>query len=400
MKMGTPGFSGKRLEEARLGKSMTLTTLAELIDVSKTTISKYEKNLSSPRPEIMERISDLLDKPLSYFTTQERNYTGSSVFFRSLSSSTKMDRQMANTKLLWILDIIQYLESFIELPKVDFPSINIENPLSISDDKIEEIAKACRKYWGLEDDPVIHLVNALQNKGCIISRWETDSKALDAFSWVVNDRPIIILTSNKESAVRSRFDAAHELGHLLLHKKINITPSQLKLIETQADRFAAAFLLPERQFIKDVSKHGAKIDTFWMLKDKWKVSIAAMIMRSQQIGLINESQKRNLFIYLSKKGWRKKEPLDDRIEIEKPTYLEDAIRILVENDIQSKDSFKNNTRLSEKDITKLTGLPEFFFSDSSSKIKILPKFNKKQPISKNKKEGKIIPIRRKNDLSG
>ena len=134
------------------------------------------------------------------------------------------------------------------------------------------------------------------------------------------------------------------------------------------------------------------LQIFWIWAESYHFPTQILFIRVK-------NQKRNLFIYLSKKGWRKKEPLDDRIEIEKPTYLEDAIRILVENEIQSKDSVKNNTRLSEKDITKLTGLPEFFFSDSTSKIKILPKFNKNQTQSKNKKEGKVIPIRRENNFS-
>jgi len=50
-----------------------------------------------------------------------------------------------------------------------------------------------------------------------------------------------VLASDKGDAAVSRFDAAHELGHLIMHH--DAEPGDLYM-ERQADAFAAAFLMP------------------------------------------------------------------------------------------------------------------------------------------------------------
>jgi hypothetical protein len=55
---------------------------------------------------------------------------------------------------------------------------------------------------------------------------------------------VIILFADKGKKDRSRFDAAHELGHLVMHGP-STPEEQLKEVERQAHQFAAAFLTPE-----------------------------------------------------------------------------------------------------------------------------------------------------------
>ena len=64
------------------------------------------------------------------------------------------------------------------------------------------------------------------------------------------------MASEKEAGIRIRFDAAHELAHLVLHRWIEqaelADPKTLKRIEAEADRFAGAFLLPRKSFPKRI----------------------------------------------------------------------------------------------------------------------------------------------------
>lgn len=79
---------------------------------------------------------------------------------------------------------------------------------------------------------------------------------IDVYSlWTNSDRPFIILGNMKRSSVRRNFDIAHELGHLLLHYKVeftNLDTKEHKNIENEANLFAGAFLLPKKSFLQDM----------------------------------------------------------------------------------------------------------------------------------------------------
>lgn len=396
MKIGTPGFNGNRLAEARKSLMLTKTALAEMIDVSKASIGQYEKGIQNPRPEIFEKLTSTLNKPKNFFLSDNRNIDFGSTFFRSLSSTTKSEREMAKVKLLWISDIVTFLEKYIEFPKLDIPDFSISNPFSLSTADIEDLAEKCRAHWNLDHKPVSNIVALLESKGFIVTRWETSSKALDAFNSNVKDggRPYVVLSADKTSSARSRLDASHEIGHSVLHKDINLSVKNHKEAEKQAFYFAGAFLLPEREFAKDIAKFGTNLESFWTIKEKWKVSIAAMIYRCKHLNLISDDQEKRLYISISKRGWRKKEPLDDRIKIEKPYFLAESIKMLVDNNILSKREIVDSIMLSSSDIVKLTGLPRYYFNDDNSKVKTLPILKKREYKSPNKKRGKVLSISR------
>ncbi len=48
-------------------------------------------------------------------------------------------------------------------------------------------------------------------------KWKLRLKKIDAFSVWYDAKPYIFLSSDKGSNVRTRFDMAHELGHLIMH---------------------------------------------------------------------------------------------------------------------------------------------------------------------------------------
>lgn len=113
--------------------------------------------------------------------------------------------------------------------------------------------------------------------------------------------------ADKASAVRQRFDAAHELAHVLLHrsvenKRLN-TAADNKIIEDQAHYFANALLLPADQFVNEV--WAPTLDAMIALKDRWKVSVGAMIKRCEALELVDRDQAQRLWINYNRRGWRK-----------------------------------------------------------------------------------------------
>src|SRR5688572_4245418 len=101
MTVGTPGFQGARLVEAREARRLTGIALADLVPITRAAISTYEKGTATPSPEVFSRICDALRLPPHFFTRGPREKEMSSVFYRSLSSATKSARVRAERRFAW-----------------------------------------------------------------------------------------------------------------------------------------------------------------------------------------------------------------------------------------------------------------------------------------------------------
>jgi Zn-dependent peptidase ImmA (M78 family) len=231
-------------------------------------------------------------------------------------------------------DIVAMIQQYVKMPPVQLPEFDLPaDPAQISTAMIEELATETRRFWGLKDGPISNVVWLLENRGCIVARIALHSSTLDAFSEYdpSTKRLFVVLSSDKGSAARSRFDAAHELAHLVLHR--HIEPGMLtrkesfNLIEEQAHCFAGALLLPRGTFGREC--YANTLDSFRSMKERWRVSIASMIMRASQLKIISRDQLRNLMINMGRRKWRTREPLDDVLEPEMPRFLKRCFEILV-----------------------------------------------------------------------
>lgn len=83
--------------------------------------------------------------------------------------------------------------------------------------------------------------------------------------------------------------------------------SATKEIEAEANRFDSAFLMPKSTMLK-YTPRGFSLRDAVTIKKRWKVSVAAFIYRSHDIGLLTDWQYHNLFKQLSSAGWRADEP--------------------------------------------------------------------------------------------
>jgi Zn-dependent peptidase ImmA (M78 family) len=177
----------------------------------------------------------------------------------------------------------------------------------------------------------------------------------------------VSLGTDKGTAVRWRFDAAHELGHLILHNRLDRNllskPEQFKKIEAQAHRFAAAFLLPVGPFSKDL--YGLGLDSLRAIKPKWKVSIGMMIKRARHAELISDDAERRMWISYNRRKWRTNEPYDDNLEVEEPRVLRRAFELLLDKGEQTPDDVVARLALSPTDVETLSGLPRGFLSEHS-----------------------------------
>ena len=348
-----------RLREGRMAKGYTITELAEAVGVTRQAISQFELGHNTPSGEVFAKIVEKLELPLAYFSNPiENNDPSGIIFFRSLMSTTKRSRDMLSVRSRWLENIYSYLQEFINFPKLNIPDIAVTDFLE--PDEIERIALHVRREWGLGMGPISNLILLLEKQGFIVAKANFGDIKTDACSQWIGERPFIFLGSDKESAVRSRLDAAHELGHILLHMWLdNVQFSDIKFhkkIEHEANYFAAAFLLPKDFFADEVMS--TSLEFFKTLKKRWKVSIAAMIYRCKDLGIISENQYTYLFRQIGKLKYRKREPFDDELIPESPSMLKKAMCMLIDNKVQTPGDILDALKLNPREIEQLCNLAE------------------------------------------
>jgi Zn-dependent peptidase ImmA (M78 family)/DNA-binding XRE family transcriptional regulator len=376
MRIGTPGFSGQRLREAREARGLPVISLSELANVSAQAIYQYESGRRSPSPDVLEKIALAVNLPPAFFLLPERPETGVPLFYRSMSTATKGARNRAEHRLRWLRDIVAYLSGFVALLDANFPDLGLpDDPILLSDNEIEQAAEDARRYWHMGDGPIANMVLLLENQGAVIARDRLGADTLDGLSQVAAEdgRPCVVIGIDKGSPARWRFDAAHELGHILLHANVRREtldrPERHKKIEEQAHRFARAFLLPLAPFGDDL--FGVSLDAFRALKPRWNVSIATMIFRARDAGLLSEDTERKLRIGMSRHKWRIMEPYDETTEIEEPRLLRRSFELILNKRDQTPADVTARIGLPASDIETLSGLPAGYLT-GYSRVILLP----------------------------
>lgn len=397
MKPGTPGFVGARLREAREARGLTAIALAEILGVTRQSVSQYESGEVTPGPDVMHRILSTLGFPPSFYWRPANETSGVPVFFRSRSAATKLARARATPRLEWLHEVVAYLSEFLELPEVNVPACHMpSDPVAISSEEIEDSAVHVRRFWGLGNGPISNVTWLLEKHGSIIGRCELAAETLDALSRysAVEGRPYILLGTDKASAVRSRFDASHELGHFILHRNIPAErlnhPVVFRQTEEQAHRFAAAFLLPAEAFATDF--YVPTLDALRSLKAKWLVSIGMMIHRAEDLNLISSDQARRLWISHTRRGWNRREPLDDELPVEQPRTLRRAFELLVNEGIQSRAEIATRLPFPADDIEDLACLDPGFLDDMPPAVRLLPtaRLRKRTGMPQSHKSGDVV----------
>lgn len=296
-------FDPERLRLARQLGKLTKTKVADDVGVSGSLITQYEKSGGTrPTPATIGKLALALGVDAEFFMKERPLPRPGEAHFRSLRSSSKAERAqaLAGAFLLW--DMLEVFQQHLRLPDVAVPRIAVDE--GSGRDEIEAAAAAVRQEWDLPEGPVGHVVRHLEQHGIIVTRLMFDTHRLDAFSVELDDRPFVILGDDKGDAARSRLDAAHELGHLVMHDEMEPGDG---MVEHQAQQFGAAFLMPEDQ-IRPLLPSRFDLRELIDLKHQWGVSIAALLYRSRELGVMGDSTYRRAVTYMASRGYRTNEP--------------------------------------------------------------------------------------------
>ena len=356
----------ERIKEAREARGFTLEGFAEVLGVTRQAVAQFETGQTSPSGETMAKIIAETAQPLPFFT-QAPARAGSPLvpFWRSLKRMELHHRKRIATRLKWVGDVCSLVERFIDLPAVDLPSIEFD-PEVFDEDKIELAAESLRQHWGLGRGPIRDLATIMEAHGIVIVREPVECADMDAVSCWIEGRPIVLLSDEVESGPRDLFNLAHELGHIVLHAGVEVTSQNLALIEKHANRFAGAFLLPRETFSREVL--GTSLEFFKSLKSRWGVAIAAMAYRCKDLEIFTDNQFSYLFRQMNYHRIRKVEPLDDAFPVNHPTMLPEAVRMIVENGVFTRDQFEEALGINLADIESLCGVPDGYLDNRVIKV--------------------------------
>lgn len=374
MKRGINGFVPGRLVQVLAARRLPQVQLAAMVGVSPSTISKWRAGQQAPEAETLERLAAVVNVSPEWFTRPLVSEL-SEPLFRSNAAAHSDARHMLEARLQWAHDIALCLNEFADFPEVSFPSRVFVSPDQISNADIEDAAMECRKLWRLGSGPIPNVALALENAGAIVVREEAGVAHLEGLSaWSKDlERPLVLLVADKDNGFRGRFDASHEAGHLVLHRYVERTTAreQHKEMERQAHYFAGAFLLPAESFAAEV-RTPVTLDSLVLLKLRWGVSVAAMIMRLEALGIIDEGKKMTLFKGRSARWGAKSEPYDTSRAPEEPRLLRRTIDLLVSENVLPLDGVARHFGLSVRDVVMLAGLPDRYFEGPAAVVE-LPK---------------------------
>jgi len=224
-------------------------------------------------------------------------------------------------------DIASVFERHVEMPDVDVPAYN---PKSSDASDPATSARSLRENWNLGTQPIRHVLRLAENHGIICAFSPFQIASVDAYSFESKIRPIIILNSLKGDYYRQRWDLAHEIGHLVLHR--DAEPGG-HTVETEAHRFAAELLLPA-QSVREQLPNRPVWSRLQALKEHWGVSIQAILYRARELGVYNEVTYRNAMQTMSQQGWRRQEP-GTRPVVEQPSLFPGALKLLEDSGISA-----------------------------------------------------------------
>jgi Zn-dependent peptidase ImmA (M78 family)/DNA-binding XRE family transcriptional regulator len=349
-------FNPSILELARESRRQTQAALSAAVGAAQGTISKLENGQGTPSDELLEKIARALGYESSIFF-EPFEPRGPGLFLHRKKSALSIGEQKAIHATIEIVRMqVQKLLRSVEIPEMRIPFVDVDRVGR----RPAEIAKELRMHWGLPKGPIENMTSVLESIGVIVILFDFNSRLIDGMSVYSTREPIppIIFLNSKSPGERTRFTAAHELGHLVLHYHQDF-PAETA--EDEADAFAGEFLLPSSDIRGFLG--GLTLESLGSLKQRWRVSMQALLTAAERLGRITPYKAKGLWMEMSRLGYRTREPLE--IPVEEPTVIRDIVK-----------THTSQLGYSDADVAKVVHLPvdtfQEVFKREAPKLRLLP----------------------------
>ncbi|BAM26372.1 helix-turn-helix domain-containing protein [Corynebacterium ulcerans] len=314
-------FNGQRLRDLRLLHGMTQKAFAEALGTPQPHLSQVERGLK-PAGSLIAAATFTFAPPTGFFNTPASPYVAGSLNFRTkkLASRTMEAANATFHELEWQARAKLAGTHYLKISRDDLPDRS--EPFGIQ--QINRIADETRAALRIPPSgPVPNVTRSVERAGIPVIYLDNpfvDITDIDGISSprIDIDRGVISVRRDQDGA-RTRFTRAHELGHLVMHTACR--PGLENIRETEAHRFAGAFLMPSRDAVEQLSST-LTLEGFARVKARYAISISALVRRAYELGIISYDRYRSLNIQISSRGWRKTEPVS--VVPETPLFIEDG----------------------------------------------------------------------------
>lgn len=376
-------FIGENLTNLRIMHGYSRKQLSDMLHITEQAVWQYENNYTSPKLQIVNQLKSIFHVKSKYFYHQDvlkRYFSTGNIPVMNIAYRSKLRNVISKTEaeakhMEYLDSFINYITARLSMPTQKIIQVRDEvihylnSTLDERSQQINNVAKLARKRLGLRNDTNDDVMFLIEKSGAFIFE-KSIGEEINAYSlWTEKQRPFIVLGNRKHSAVRRNFDLAHELGHLLLHYKVEFTHldgKEHKNMEDEANLFAGAFLLPEEDFLEDLNTISfiTNPDAYLDLKKKWKVSLQVLGYRAAHLGIMDAKKHRNFYASLHRKGYLKREPLDDLLPIQKPQKIKSIIDLIAKKGIIDIHKMLERDWMVEIDfLHRLTGIDKGFFTN-------------------------------------
>ncbi len=345
-----PSFRPERLTEAREARGLRSAELAEALSVSPSAVTGWETGGHAPETGSVVALSAALGVPTGFFG-RRRDMELESIFVRSADKEPALTVAQARRRLEWTADVRDALTLWVDFPGVCLPPA-VERREFTDGLAVEEMAESVRRLWGLGLGPIHDLIVEMENGGVTVSKMDMPGRRISGASAWRSGRPVVLVASSLDG-VRTRMSAAAQLGHIVLHR--NAADIDPEATDAQAELFARSLLLPAETFARDVYRLTPK--ALSELKPKWKVSIACMVERLIDLGILEEDDRSRFQKSAAMKGWHRSEPGDEGMYVERHSLLSSAVRLLLDEGIADRRDIVGAVGLDREDIADICGLP-------------------------------------------
>jgi len=315
---------GNRLKRAREALGLSLRELEAAIQgrVTAQAIGKYERNESMPSSGVLLALARGLRVSPEYLMSERQIELAGVDFRKGPQAGVKEERAVEAA----VLDQVErYLELEELLPGVDqvwVPPPGKAFRVSCIEDA-EQAADSLRQLWKLGIDPIPLMAELLEDKGVKVIALILPANVSGSKAYVqrqgCSDVPVIVVNAH-HNGERQRFTLAHELAHLVLNF-VGLSEKE----QEKADRFAGAFLMAKEMLVRLLGPHRTSISLGELveLKKVFRVSIAALIVRCSQVGVISRALYGRIWGQIGALGWNGPKSTEPQpLEPEAPQRME------------------------------------------------------------------------------
>jgi transcriptional regulator with XRE-family HTH domain len=296
----------QNLSRLRKMQGLSQEELADRTDLTRQTVSKYEKGEADPSISMLNKFAEALDAPVEYFFKENNSKFDDFTYgfkivdvsrtltnikyreYEKLDDSTNDTvKREAFVKLSKLLEVEKILgsEKKFKNPINNFQDVNTK-------EKAEQAALEVRKKWALYDNPFANVISVLEREGVKIIEVTADT-TFEGLSAEYMDLPIIVLNDAIHEVTRKRFTALHELGHLILQIPDDLNYEKIERI---CDAFAAMLILPKELLILELgnSRTNLSLRELNLIKQKYGISIRAILVSAGFAGVISWKKYREM----------------------------------------------------------------------------------------------------------